>query len=161
MGNLVRFFRRDTRDRYLACRHPDAEALRRHPGGAARDRERVAALAGIAAERWRAQLCHYLPLIERILTQTQRRVLDGQAVKASEKLVSLFEPHADIIVRGARDVRYGHKLNLVTGRSGLILDVVVETGNPAAAPRTGGGANPRFVGQPALEVCLRARRETD
>ena len=97
--------------------------------------ERVADLAGIAAERWRAQLCHYLPLVERILTQTQRRVLDGQAVKASEKLVSLFEPHADIIVKGARDVQYGHKLNLVTGRSGLILDVVVETGNPADAER--------------------------
>jgi len=42
---------------------------------------------------------------------------------ASEKLVSLFEPHADIIVKGSRDVQYGHKLNLVTGRSGLILDV--------------------------------------
>ena len=97
--------------------------------------ERVADLAGIAAERWRAQLGHYLPLIERILTQTQRRVLDGQAVKAGEKLVSLFEPHADIIVKGARDVQYGHKLNLVTGRSGLILDVVVETGNPADAER--------------------------
>jgi IS5 family transposase len=97
--------------------------------------KRVADLAGIAAERWRAQLGHYLPLIKRILTQTQRRVLDGQAVKASEKLVSLFEPHADIIVKGARDVQYGHKLNLVTGRSGLILDVVVETGNPADAER--------------------------
>ena len=73
--------------------------------------------------------------MERILTQSQRRVLDGQAVMASEKLVSLFEPHAEIIVKGARDVQCGHKLNLVTGRSGLILDVVVETGNPADAER--------------------------
>ena len=32
-------------------------------------------------------------------------------------------------------MQYGHKLNLVTGRSGLILDVVVETGNPADAER--------------------------
>src|SRR5438034_11805331 len=64
----------------------------RHEAG-----ERLADLAGIAAERWRAQLGHYLPLIERILAQSQRRVLDGQAVPASEKLVSLFEPHADII----------------------------------------------------------------
>jgi IS5 family transposase len=32
-------------------------------------------------------------------------------------------------------VQYGHKLNLVTCRSGLILDVVVETGNPADAER--------------------------
>ena len=30
---------------------------------------------------------------------------------------------------------YGHKLNLVSGRSGLILDVVVEAGNPADAER--------------------------
>src|SRR4029077_3691402 len=93
--------------------------------------ERLADLARVAAERWRAQLGHYLPLIERILAQSQRRVLDGQAVPAAEKLVSLFEPHADIIVKGARDAQYGHKLNLVTGPSGLILDVVVETGNPA------------------------------
>jgi IS5 family transposase len=56
-------------------------------------------------------------------------------VPASEKLVSLFEPHADIIVKDARDVQYGHKLNLVTGRSGLILDVVIEAGNPADAER--------------------------
>jgi len=62
-------------------------------------------------------------------------VLDGQAVPADEKLVSLFEPHADIIVKGAREVQYGHKLNLVTGASGLILDVVVEAGNPADAER--------------------------
>ena len=97
--------------------------------------EKLADLAGIAAERWRAQLGHYLPLIERILAQSQRRVLDGQTVPASEKLVSLFEPHADIIVKGARDVQYGHKLNLATGQSGLILDVVVEAGNPADAER--------------------------
>src|SRR5436305_9702376 len=97
--------------------------------------ERLANLAGIAAERWRTQLGHFLPLIERILAQSQRRVLEGQAVPAGEKLVSLFEPHADIILKGGRDVQYGHKLNLVTGRSGLILDLVVETGNPADAER--------------------------
>ena len=92
-------------------------------------------LTGIAAERWRAQVGHYLPLIARVLDQSERRVLHGQAVPASEKLVSLFEPHADIIVKGARDVQYGHKLNLVTGKSGLILDVVIEAGNPADAER--------------------------
>src|ERR1700749_2338197 len=87
--------------------------------------KRLADLAGTAAQRWRAQFDHYRPLIERILAQSQRRILDGQVVPASEKLVSLFEPHADIIVKGAREVQSGHKLNLVTGRSGLILDVVV------------------------------------
>ena len=67
--------------------------------------DRLAHLTGSAAARWRAQLGHYLPLIERILAQSQRRVLDGQVVPASDKLVSLFEPHADIIIKGARDVQ--------------------------------------------------------
>src|SRR5277367_859934 len=89
----------------------------------------------IDAALWQAEFRHYRPLIERIVAQTERRVLHGEAVPAAEKIVSLFEPHADIIVKGARDVQYGHKLNLTTGRSGLILDVVVETGNPADAER--------------------------
>ena len=89
----------------------------------------------IGTERWRAEVAHYLPLIARVIVQTQRRVPDGEIVPASEKLVSLFEPHADIIVKGSRQVRYGHKLNLATGKSGLILDVVIETGNPADAER--------------------------
>jgi IS5 family transposase len=56
-------------------------------------------------------------------------------VPSSEKLVRLFEPHADIIVKGGRQVQYGHKLNLATGKSGLVLDVVIEAGNPADSER--------------------------
>jgi IS5 family transposase len=91
--------------------------------------------ADLAVELWQAKLRHYRPLIERIIAQTERRVLAGEAVPAGDKLVSLFEPHADIIVKGGRDVTYGHKLNLTTGRSGLILDLVVEAGNPADSER--------------------------
>src|SRR3974390_260582 len=97
--------------------------------------EGLTATVGQAAERWRAGVNHYLPLIARIIDQSERRVLKGEAVPAGEKLVSLFEPHADIIVKGGREVQYGHKLNLATGKSGLILDVVVEAGNPADAER--------------------------
>jgi IS5 family transposase len=80
---------------------------------------------------WHAEFRHYRPLIERIIAQTERRVLQGEAIPANDKIVSLFEPHADIIVKGGREVQYGHKLNLTTGRSGLILDLVIEAGNPA------------------------------
>jgi IS5 family transposase len=97
--------------------------------------EELPETVGMAAERWRAGVNHYLPLIARIIDQSERRVLKGEAVPAGEKLVSLFEPHADIIVKGGREVQYGHKLDLVTGKSGLILDVVVEAGNPADAER--------------------------
>ena len=91
--------------------------------------------SGPQAVLWQAKASHYRPLIERIIGQSERRVLKGEQVPACEKLVSLFEPHADIIVKGSRDTSYGHKLNLVTGRSGLILDVVVEAGNPADSER--------------------------
>ena len=97
--------------------------------------QRLTACVSIEAELWRSQLRHYLPLIERVIDQAERRVLAGEAVPAGEKLVSLFETHADIIVKGGRDVHYGHKLNLTTGRSGLILDLVIEAGNPADSER--------------------------
>jgi transposase, IS5 family len=84
---------------------------------------------------WQAEFRRYRPLIERIIWQSERRVLFGEQVAAGDKIVSLFEPHADIIVKGSRDVSYGHKLNLTTGRSGLILDLVIEAGNPADSDR--------------------------
>jgi transposase, IS5 family len=89
----------------------------------------------MAAALWQAEFHDYRPLIERIIGQTERRVLRGETVGANEKIVSLFEPHADIIVKGGREVQYGHKLNLTTGRSGLILDLVIEAGNPADSDR--------------------------
>ncbi len=88
-----------------------------------------------AVEFWLAEARHYLPLIERVIDQAERRVLKGETVPASEKLVSLFEPHSDIIIKGARGVQYGHKLNLASGKSGMILDLVIEAGNPADSER--------------------------
>jgi transposase, IS5 family len=89
----------------------------------------------MAVALWHAEFRHYRPLIERIIAQTERRILQGEAIPANDKIVSLFEPHADIIVKGGREVQYGHKLNLTTGRSGLILDLVIEAGNPADSER--------------------------
>jgi IS5 family transposase len=76
-------------------------------------------------------LKRYLELTRRVMTQTHRRVMLGETVPASEKLVSIFETHTDIIVKDRRDTLYGHKLCLATGASGLITDCHVEKGNPA------------------------------
>jgi IS5 family transposase len=95
----------------------------------------VTGAATLQLEAWLAEVAHYLPLITRVIDQTQRRVFQGECVPADEKIFSLFEPHTDIIIKGARDIQYGHKLNLSSGKSGLILDVVVEKGNPADAER--------------------------
>jgi transposase, IS5 family len=97
--------------------------------------ENLPPAAGPAGELWQAQVRHYKPLVEQIIAQTERRVLQGESVPAGDKLVSVFEPHADIIVKASRDVHYGHKLNMTTGKSGMILDLVIEAGNPADSER--------------------------
>lgn len=84
-----------------------------------------------AAKAWHEDVEALLPLVARIVSQAEKRVLLGEKVPANEKIVSLFEPHTDILVKGNRLVQYGHKLNLTTGASGLVIDLVVQEGNPA------------------------------
>ena len=71
-----------------------------------------------------------LMIFGRVMDQTERRVIGGQKVPASEKVVSFFEVHTDIIQKGGRETCYGHKVYLAGGRSGLILDCRVVRGNP-------------------------------
>ena len=78
----------------------------------------------------RTRMKHYSELAEQVLDQTRRRVFDGETVPALEKIVSIFEAHTDIIRKDRRDTLYGHKAFLTTGASGLIVDCVVEPGNP-------------------------------
>ncbi len=84
-----------------------------------------------ARERLRTQLTTVLPRVAQIIDQATRRALHGESVPAGEKLVSLFEAHADVLVKDRRATYYGHKIFLSTGRSGLILDCTIPKGNPA------------------------------
>ena len=79
---------------------------------------------------------HYIDLAERVVDQTERRVVHGESVPAEDKLVSIFEEHTDIIRKGGRETVYGHKLCLSAGRSNLITDCVVLDGNPNDATLT-------------------------
>ncbi len=72
-----------------------------------------------------------LGIFERVINQTERRVLKDEQVPASEKVVSFFEEHTDIIVKSRRDTQYGHKVCLMGGKSNMILDVLMPQGNPA------------------------------
>ena len=85
--------------------------------------------------QWIDRVKHYRRLLRRVIRQTRRRVLKGESVPATEKVVSLHEPHTDIIVKGSRDIQYGHKINLTTGREGLVLDATIESGNPCDTER--------------------------
>lgn len=89
-------------------------------------------VSGVAAfEPLRVDLLAVLPLVDRVIDQARRRVLEGERVPAEEKIVSIFEPHADILVKDNRTTYYGHKVCLSGGKSSLVLDCVIEEGNPA------------------------------
>lgn len=132
--------RRRAKRRMLAIQHTGSPAKRT---AAYRDLLKVAAkTVGYAqratehlegnpeAEKLVHELAHYTGLLGRVMNQTRRRVLEGEMVPASDKLVSLFEPHTDIIRKDRRDTLYGHKVVLAAGASGLILDCKIEVGNP-------------------------------
>ena len=98
--------------------------------------EQLENAVGREAVEYTVELVRYLILARRAIDQTEARVFRGESVPASEKVVSIFEPHTDIIVKDRRDTYYGHKVCLSVGASQLIMDCLITTGNPADATLT-------------------------
>jgi IS5 family transposase len=87
---------------------------------------------GSRAQRLVKSLEHYIPLVQQVIEQTRRRVLLGEQVPASEKLVSLFEPHTAIIRKGkpGKSTEFGRMVWLSEVDGGLISRYAVLSGNP-------------------------------
>ena len=78
-------------------------------------------------------LATFLPRTKQVMDQTTRRILHGEQVPASEKIVSLFEEHTDIIRRGkeSHPLEYGHKVWLNEVEGGLVSHYRILKGNPS------------------------------
>jgi IS5 family transposase len=76
------------------------------------------------------ELKSLLPKMEKVYDMSLRHEIKGEAVPVGEKIFSIYEGHTDLIVKGAREVEFGHKVNLTTGRSNLILDCEIVDGSP-------------------------------
>ena len=76
------------------------------------------------------ELKSLLPLMEKVYDMTYRRQVLGETVPNDQKLFSIYELHTDIIVKGGREVLFGHKINLATGKSNLVIDCDIPRGNP-------------------------------
>ena len=71
----------------------------------------------------------FLPLMKKVYDITYRKQILGESVPNDQKLFSIYELHTDIIVKGSREVLFGHKVNLTTGKSNLIIDCEIPRGN--------------------------------
>jgi len=76
------------------------------------------------------KLSETLQLMAKVIEQTKSRVFNGENVPADDKVVSIFEPHTDIIVKKRRETLFGHKIALMVGKSSMILDCMILKGNP-------------------------------
>ena len=84
----------------------------------------------------RGEILRIMPLAEILCDTTQRRVINDEPVASTEKVLSIFEDHTDVIRKDRRETIYGHKICLTGGASSLILDCMVLEGNPADSSLT-------------------------
>src|SRR5258708_5001258 len=74
------------------------------------------------AHRLLEQAQQVLPLVERVITQTRTRVLEGRSVASGQKVLSLFEPHTRAIPRhkGGALVEFGRQVILDEVDGGIV-----------------------------------------
>jgi IS5 family transposase len=49
-----------------------------------------------------------------------RKEIKGEQVPNEEKIYSIYEKHTDIIVKGGREILFGHKVDSYSGKSTLV-----------------------------------------
>lgn len=78
-------------------------------------------------ERLREKLLDFVGLTLHVCHQARRRVLAGESVPNDEKLFSLFEPQAQLIVRGKvpLPVEFGHRVLVLEDGAGFVCHYTV------------------------------------
>lgn len=84
----------------------------------------------LVADLIQIQMSSLLKLMYQVHEMTHELQIEGNQVPNEKKLFSIYELHTDIIVKGQREVEFGHKVSLATGSSNLILDCQILKGNP-------------------------------
>jgi len=90
-----------------------------------------------AARRLAGRLGEVLPRLKQGIGQAERRVLENDPVPAPEKLLSLFEPHTQVIPRfkAGKPVEFGRKIRLDEVEGGIIVGYsVLEKGGGQDQP---------------------------
>ncbi len=78
------------------------------------------------------QLRHFLPLVEKVITQSKKRVLGGDS-HVDDKVLSLFEPHTEVIRKGKghKPNEFGRLVRMDEVENGIVSGYQVLCGNPA------------------------------
>jgi len=77
------------------------------------------------------QLRHFVPLVEKVITQTKERVWGGNC-HVQGKVLSLFEPHTEVIRKGKahKPNEFGRLVRIDEVENGIVSGYQVLEGNP-------------------------------
>lgn len=86
----------------------------------------------VAVEMHMAQLRQFLPLVKKVMRQTRERVFRGNT-HVEDKVVSLFEPHTQVIRKGKahKPTEFGRLVRIDEVENGIVSEYEVLQGNPA------------------------------
>src|ERR1700678_2734646 len=78
-----------------------------------------------------AQLRHFVPLVEKVITQTKERVWGGNT-HVENKVLSLFETHTEVIRKGKaqKPKKFGRLVRIDEVENGIVSGYAVLEGNP-------------------------------
>jgi len=84
----------------------------------------------LSVEAQISRLRHFMPLVQRVIQQTQQRVLGGNR-HAPGKVLSLFEPHSEVIRKGKahKPNEFGRVVRLDEVENGIVSGYEVLPGN--------------------------------
>jgi len=82
-------------------------------------------LGGASPER--EELLRYAELVKGVMHQTEKRVFEGIHIPVEEKVLSLFEPHTELLKRGktAKPTEFGHMVLIAQSREKFITQYQV------------------------------------
>ena len=87
---------------------------------------------GKQVEAQASQLRHFLPLVEKVMAQTKERLWEKN-VHVVGKVLSLFEPHTQVIRKGKveKPTEFGRLVRIDEVENGIVSGYEVQEGNPA------------------------------
>ncbi|GAI72235.1 unnamed protein product, partial [marine sediment metagenome] len=71
----------------------------------------------------------HLEVMNLVYDMVYLKEIKGEKVPNESKIYSIYEQHTDIIVKGGCEVKFGHKVDLCSGKSNLVLNCQVLRGN--------------------------------
>ena len=86
----------------------------------------------LSVETQVSRLQHFLPLVEKVIQQTQERVFGGNC-HVARKILSLFEPHSQVIRKGKphKPNEFGRLVRLDEAENGIVSGYEMLEGNAA------------------------------